>query len=243
LTAPKLKQIFPRKWFPTAKWLVGITGFGLLALGAIKIIATAGDSGVVFIVIAGAVLLVSPFVIDRVDRVSVGAIRLDLRFTREVSALGAPKAAQILERTTLASFAESYAFIHEELRGDDFKGARIHLQDLLVDRSAAIARREKFEASEVRTLFDNGFPVMRVLVLGLMQGDLSLADVGTITGAITDGRSSNEQLQGLRLAEMCWHRLARSGQEAIHVAITDSDFPAASDRRHQADVVLDLPLS
>jgi hypothetical protein len=231
------------KWIVAAKWLVGVAGLGLLVVGAIKVISTTGDSAAVPVVIAGALLLICPFVIDRVDRVSVGTIRLDLRFTREVSALGAPKTAQILERTTLASFAESYAFIHQELRDAEFKGARIHLQDLLVERSAAIARREKFEASEVRRLFSKGSPVMRVLVLGLMQGDPSLADAATLAGAIADGRSRNEQYQGLRLTAKCWHRLPRSGQEAIRIAINGADIPASGDRRNEANAILAFPLS
>jgi hypothetical protein len=56
----------------------------------------------------------------------------------------------------------------------EYRSAKLHLQDLLVERSAAIARREKFDAAEVRLLFKNGAPTMRVLVLGLMQGDPSL---------------------------------------------------------------------
>jgi hypothetical protein len=81
-----------------------------------------------------------------------------------------PKAARILDRSDLANFAESYAFIHEELHDPRYREARVHLQDLLVERAAALARREKFDASEVRTLFKNGSPMIRVLSLGLMRG-------------------------------------------------------------------------
>ncbi len=56
------------KWLAAAKWLVGVAGFGLLAVGAIKVISMTGDSAAVPIVIAGALLLICPFVIDRVDR-------------------------------------------------------------------------------------------------------------------------------------------------------------------------------
>jgi hypothetical protein len=88
----------------------------------------------------------------------------------------APKAAQILQRTNLASFAESYAFIHQELDVLEYRDVEVHLQELLVERSAGIARREKFDASEVRTLFKNGSPMLRALALGLMEGDSCLAD-------------------------------------------------------------------
>ena len=73
MSAPTAK-FSPRKWIRTAnwppavKWLVGVAGFGLLAVGAIKVISMTGDSAAVPIVIAGALLLICPFVIDRVDR-------------------------------------------------------------------------------------------------------------------------------------------------------------------------------
>ncbi len=79
--------------------------------------------------------------------------------------------------------------------------------DLLVERAAAIARREKFDASEVRTLFRNAAPTMRVLALGLTQGDPSLADGPVIVDAIANHRSANEQYQGLNLALQCWPQL------------------------------------
>jgi hypothetical protein len=63
----------------------------------------------------------------------------------------------------------------------------------LVERAAAVADREKFDPSEVRTLFQNATPTMRVLALGLMQGDPSLADEATMLDAITNPRSANEQ--------------------------------------------------
>jgi predicted exporter len=42
------------KWLAAAKWLVGVAGFGLLAVGAINVISTTGDSAAVPVVIAGA---------------------------------------------------------------------------------------------------------------------------------------------------------------------------------------------
>ena len=104
--------------------------------------------------------------------------------------------------------------MHAELTAPEYKAARIHLQDLLVQRAASVARQEKFEASEVQGS-SNGSVVMRVLVLGLMQGDRSLADVSTIVAAVTDGRSRNEQYQGLMLAELCWPRLSSPDRHEV----------------------------
>jgi hypothetical protein len=225
-----------------AKVLLGVIGLALLVVGVVKVLAASSASGVITLVIAGALLLVSPFIIDRLEGVSVSMTSFDFRFSREISELGAPKTAQILQRT-LGSFVESYALIREAMGQPRYHEARVQLQDLLVERSAAIARREKLEASEVRTLFKNGSPLMRVLVVGLMQGDPSLADGATITAAIADARTKNEQYQGLRLAEQCWHRLPRSEQQAIRTAISSADIPPGSDRRPLADSVLSRPLS
>ncbi len=234
---------FVKRWSSAARWVVGAAGLALLVVAAIKITAASGDAGVVSLVIVGAVLLISPFVLDRVEGVSLSLTSVDLQFAHEISELGAPKAARILQ-STLGNFAESYAFIHEELVGNPgFKSARVHLQDRLVDRSAAISSRQKFEATEVRRLFKNGPPMMRVLALGLMQGDHSLADGGTITEAILHYRSRNEQWQGLELARLSWDSLSRSERQEVHIAIRESEIPGTGYRRKLANAVLSLAVS
>lgn len=218
-------------------------GLALLGIGAGKIAVMAGGGGAVTLVIAGAVLLVSPFLLDRVERISVSATSVDMWLYTQVTDQGAPQAAQILQRTDLGSFAESYALIHGELLGrPQYKEARVYLQDLLVDRAASIAQREKFEAREVRALFASGSPVIRVLTLGLMQGDTSLAHLAVITAAVTDGRSRNEQYQGLRLAKLCWPRLSDTEKEKVHTAIRQAGI-AESARWPLAQEVLNLPTS
>lgn len=207
-----------------ARLLLAVIGLGLLAVGAIKVSVATGGAGPTVLVLAGALLIVSPFVIERVEELSVSGTGFQIRLTREIGALGAPKAAKILDRSDLANFAEPYAFIHEELHDPTYRQARAHLQDLLVERAAALARREKFDASEVRTLFKNGSPMIRVLSLGLMRGDSSLADSTTITSAIADSRSGNEQYNGLRLALDYWPRLLKSDRHAIQAAVTDNPY-------------------
>jgi len=227
-----------------ARLLLGAIGLGLLVVGAVKAVSASGNAGGIVLVVAGALLLISPFIIGRIERLSVSPSGLELQLSREISELGAPKTAQVLERAELAKFAESYAFIHEELRGPEYHHARVHLQDLLVERAAAISRREKMNATEVRALFKNGSPMMRVLALGLMQGDPSLADGATILSAIADSRSANEQFQGLRLALLCWHNLARSDRHAIRSAIKDTPYiQPGTDRQPLADQLLALPVS
>jgi hypothetical protein len=59
------------RWPLTARVLVGVVGLALLALGAREFAAAASSGGTVTVMAAGAVLLISPFILDRVQRVSV----------------------------------------------------------------------------------------------------------------------------------------------------------------------------
>ncbi len=225
------------------RWLFGAIGIVLLAIGAIRVNAKASEGGVVALVVAGVVLLISPFIIDRLENLSVSGSGFEIRLSRTIVELGAPDTARVLESTGLAGFAESYALIYEELQLPSFQAAKIYLQDLLVERAAAIARRQKLKASEVRVLFREGSPMMRVLALGLMEGDPSLADGATIASAIIDSRSGNEQYHGLKLARTCWRQLSASERTTIRVGIADSPHIGAdSDRRVVADEVLSLPV-
>lgn len=228
-----------------ARLLVSIVGLGLLVVGTVKAAESAsGGAGAVVLVVAGALLLVSPLIISRVERLSVSTAGLELHLSQEISELGAPKTAKVLERTELVKFAESYAFVHEELSDPVYMSAKVHLQDLLVERAAAISRREKIEAAEVRLLFKNGSPMMRVLALGLMQGDLSLADGVTILSAIADSRSANEQFQGLKLALSCWYKLSGAERQSIRSEVKANQWiKPGTDRQPLADELLTLPAS
>jgi hypothetical protein len=229
------------RWSIVAKLLVGAMGLALLIVGVVKFAGTAGDAGAITFVVAGALLLLTPFVLDRLQRVSLSASRVDLWLTTQVSDRGAPETAMILQRTRLGSFVESYALVHDELTASQYRAARIHLQDLLVHRAASVARHEKFEVGEVRRLFANGSVVVRVLVLGLMQGDVSLADARTVISAVTDSRSRNEQYQGLVLAEMCWPRFSATDRKEIQDAVRRANIDRRSDRWRIAKYVLDQP--
>jgi hypothetical protein len=227
-----------------AALLLGVVGFALLAAAAARVIYTSSSSGMVALVVIGAALLVSPFVISRVERFSASASGYELPLTREIAELGAPNAARILDRTELARYAEAYAVAGKELDDSRFDSAQAHLQDLLVQRAATLAHQEKFESAEVRTLFTNGSPSLRILAIGLMKGDPSLADGAAILAAIADPRSANEQYQGLELAKLCWPQLSRSYRSAIQSVIADSaDIRTSSDRGDLAAELRSLPVS
>src|SRR5215467_8376263 len=92
-----------------ATLLLGVVGLALLAAAAARAIYISSGAGIVTLLIIGAVLLISPFVIARVERLSGNNAGSDLEFTREIAELGAPNLARILGQTDLARFAESYA--------------------------------------------------------------------------------------------------------------------------------------
>jgi hypothetical protein len=224
--------------------LLVIVGIALVAVGVERVVTTASGAGLVAVVVVGALLLVSPFVLTRVERLSVSTSGFELQLTRDIAGMGAPRTARILENTDLARFAESYSFTHKELEGDKYLDARVHLQDLLVERAAAISRKEKFDATEVRTLFANASPAIRVLTLGLMKGDPGLADGATVLAAIADPRSANEQYQGLELAKLCWSHLPSSYRSAIRSVIESSqDIKAGASRQSLAQEILTLSIS
>jgi hypothetical protein len=231
-----------QRLFHRPAWLLGVAGVALLAAGVVRVIAIASGAGLTTVIVAGGVLLISPFIIGRIQRLSVGTSGLDLQLAKDMADLGAPKAAQILDNTDLAKFAESYAFVHKELEDHQYYHAKIHLQDLLVERASALASAEKFDATEVRRLFANAAPTMRVLVIGLMQGDCSLADGPTVLAAVADPRTKNEQYQGLVLAKLCWRRLGKADRAALKYVIrTDPEIGQSTSRRLAAQEVLALP--
>ena len=227
-----------------ATLLLGVVGLALLAAAAARVIYTSSGAGIVTLLVIGAVLLVSPFVIARVERLSMNSGGFGLQLTREMADMGAPNAARIIENADLGRFAEAYAVVHTELADSRFESAQGHLQDLLIQRSAALARQEKFEPAEVRTIFTNASPAARALAMGLMKGDPSLADGATILAAIADPRSPGEQYQGLELAKACWPQLSKSYRSAIQSVVADNAAGEAdSDRRRMAAEVRALPVT
>jgi hypothetical protein len=120
VTWPQWRRML--RCIPERKVLVGIVGLALLSLGAERAAAVAAGTGALILVVAGVILLISAFVLDRVRRVSVSATSLDLWLTTQVSERGAPEAAAILQRTRLGAFAELYALVHDELAAPEYAG-------------------------------------------------------------------------------------------------------------------------
>jgi hypothetical protein len=228
-------------WPEALRAVIGVMGLALLIIAAVKFTQAANNGGLIVLLIVGAILLICPFVLQRIQRVSVGTTQVDLWLTTQVADRGAPGAAAILQRTQLGQFAESYAFVHDELDGEYFP-ARVHLQSTLVRHAASVARQEKFDTREIRRLFADGSMVMRVLALGLMQGDTSLADSDSILSAIREGRSRGEQFQAMMLAQKYWKRMSSSEQTEIRWAIEQAHFePGSSLQRKAAEILVPGP--
>jgi hypothetical protein len=223
-------------------WLVALGGAALVAVAAAEIVNGEGDGGASWLLLAGGILAVGPIVFDRLTRVSVGPAGLRFDLSLEIADLGAQDTAVRIDRWGggLAEAAHSYASAHTVLAGEDVRDARIRLQDHFVEAAAASALVQQYDAAEVQRLFREGPPVVRVLVLGLMLGDPSLADVETIVSAITDSRTANEQYQGLRLAERVGRRLPRDDQRRLRKAIEGEPIPAGHARTQVRASVLVL---
>src|ERR1700733_2248761 len=87
----------------------------------------------------------------------------------------------------------------------------------------------KFDAAEIRALFANGTPVMRVMVLGLMGGDPSLVDVASLAEGIASPATRTEQYEALRLTERLWERF--SGHERAMLRAATQGVPIAKNSR------------
>ena len=74
------------------RWILGIPGLVTLGAGVWKALTSEGGTAGGVPVIAGVLLLVAPFVVDRLERVSVSGSGLELGLSRDVAEQGAPKA-------------------------------------------------------------------------------------------------------------------------------------------------------
>jgi hypothetical protein len=221
--------VIPRA-FP---WLAGLAGLSLVVLVCVEVIRTDEGDGLVGLAVVGAALLLAALLYHRLESMTLSATSVELTLSKSIAELGAPKAAQLLERSGLTGMVESYEFVRRELADPSYKPARIRLQDALVEQAASLSRTEKLDQKEVQRIFHDGSPLLRVLTLGLMEGDPSLADISVIVSAVSESRSANEQYHGLKLAELLWRSLS-AGDRAAVLAAADADPRIAQDTDRKA---------
>lgn len=100
-----------------------------------------------------------------------------------------------------------------------------------------------WSAELVRDMFDEGAEGSRICALGIMQGDVSLADLDRITEAIVDPRSSFEQLHALLTAHRVLPKLSREQQARLAGAVEEQvgagRIPPTGQRSVVARLILD----
>ncbi|TWD83076.1 hypothetical protein FB561_4231 [Kribbella amoyensis] len=237
---------FPRR---STEWVTFVARTLVLLTGAALIVAVVieffrDDEVSTAALIVGAVLLVLPLVVDRLEKFSVTPQGFDFEFTQQVANLGAPKTAGLLEQTGMARDLETYAFVYNELTDPDLLPYRKRLLDKLVAEATSAATTHRFDAEEVHKLFYAGSPVMRVLALGLMEGDPSLLSPDILRSAIAESRTGNEQYHGLKLAERAWPRLSQPTRTELSALIrSDVHIHEDPDRTRLAQRILARPVT
>ncbi|MEU4197773.1 hypothetical protein AB0E69_38160 [Kribbella sp. NPDC026611] len=236
-------------WTVTARPMIDVAGRILcLVLGAALLVAglvglfTGATEGELLIVLAaGLLLLVMPSIVDRLVKLRAGQFEVEL--IRQI-AVNARKTAEALRRLGLADQLDAYATIYTELRDPELKGIRGEVLDRIVQRVSNAAAVEKFDKAEVRELFLNGSPIVRVLALGLMQGDLSLVDGDVLQEAIDRSLTGNEQYHALKVVRDGWGRLSDTQRNQLVNAIkTNARIERGPARREVAKEILGLGVS
>jgi hypothetical protein len=234
---PASKSVRQAKRPKAGELLVSVAGAVCLGLGTWKVYFADGGPGLTVLLVIGAVLLVSPFLLPRLVSVAVSADSFEFRMTEQMAEQGAEKTARAIDHTELAALADAYGTIRSVAPGDRYKDARKQIQDLLVDRAEALAASVSFDRAELRDLFPKTTPVVRVLILGLMKGNTTLADFGVVQAAIRENETNNEQYHALLLAEKCWDRWSPKERTSIQAALRDRDV-GTGDRREVANRIL-----
>jgi hypothetical protein len=221
--------------------VIAVIGFLALASGAAATFLLPSETAAVAMLVGGFALLIVAAVLPRLAEVGISTGGVTLKLTKDAVAAGAPKAASLLESSGLAEYAAAYGVVNTELREKkEFRDARVHLQDSLVERARAFAFVNKIPAAEVRALFLHGSPVLRTLSIGMMRGDPSTTDAALLASAISSPCSPNEQYQALVLTRDLWTRWSEADRELLQHRVRTTDFPADSDRSAAAAQVLAL---
>jgi hypothetical protein len=217
-------------------WVAALSGVSLVVLVCVQAVRNDESEALVALAIVGAALLIVSLVYQRLESLKVSATSVELRLSKTIVELGAPKAAELLEQSGLTGMVESYEFVRRELSGTPFRAAQVRLQDALIDQAASLARTQRLDPDEVRRIFHEGSPLLRVVTLGLMEGDPSLGDASIVLSAVATSRTANEQYHGLVLAKSLWRNLSPGDRAAVMAAAeadpwirTDTDRKAVVD--------------
>ncbi len=200
----------------SARILCLVIGGGLLVAGLVGLFTGVGEGQLVTVLTAGLLLLVMPSIVDRVRSMRLG--QFEVHLVRQIAAT-ARKSAETLRRLGMEPQLDAYATIYTELRGSELKAVRGEVLDRIVQRVANASAVEKFDKTEVKDLYLSGSPIVRVLALGLMEGDLSLIDGEVLLEAINKSLTGNEQYHALKIVLNGWGQLSDAQRNELGAAI------------------------
>lgn len=211
----------PRTLDVAARFVCLLAGVGLLVAGLVGMFSDVDEAVLALVLAIGVLLLVTPSIVDRIRAMKLG--QFEVQLVRQVAA-SARQAANTLQRLGLGRELDAYATVYTELRGPELKNVRAMVLDRIIERVAAAAVVEKFDRNEVKAMFREGTPIVRVLALGLMEGDPSLIDGEILVEAVSRSLTGNEQYHALRLARDEWNRLSPAEHAALRSAIDASPY-------------------
>jgi len=191
-------------------------GCALLVAAIVALFVGTDESLLIPILAAGFLLVLMPAVVDRLRSLRAG--HFEIQLVHQIAA-NARQSAEILRRLGMEHELDAYATIYTELRGPDLNDVRGQVLDRIVQRVSNASVVEKFDRGEVKDMFMNGSPIVRVLALGLMEGDLSLIDSQVLLEGVNRSLTGNEQFHALRLVLNGWGRLSPDQRTELRAAI------------------------
>jgi hypothetical protein len=191
-------------------------GCALVVAAIVALFVDTDTGALIAVLVAGVVLVLLPSVVDRLRSFRAG--QFEIQLMAQIAST-ARKSAETLRRLGMESELNAYAAIYTEMRGPELQNVRGQVLDRIVQRVSNASAVEKFDPGEVKDLFRYGAPIVRVLALGLMEGDLSLIDSGVLLEAIGKPLTGNEQYHALKVVLYGWGRLSPDERTALRAAI------------------------
>lgn len=221
-----------------ARILCLLLGAALVVAGLVGLFTDVDQGPLLIVLVAGLLLLIVPSIVDRIRSMRIGEFEVDL--IRQI-AENARKTADILRRHGMGPELDAYASIYLELHSPDLAAVRGQVLDRLTQRVSQASAVEKFDSAEVRDLFLHGSPIVRVLALGLIEGDLSLVDSDVLLDAVNRSLTAYEQFHALKVTRNGWGRLTPEARRQLMVSIdANPQIQAGSDRRDLAEEIRGL---
>jgi hypothetical protein len=231
---------------PVARVVAFVVGTALLVTGAVAVFRTANAIGSATLVAAGTVIAALALFGDQLESLEGGGVKIQLRAAaskleqaRLAEAAGDAQGAADLraEAQLLIAAIEPIAAQYEKVR-ETTPGGRDRTNRLgeLVRQAEEMGKLGFVTTDAIEQLFGSGQDGNRIMALGLMRGDPTIASVDILTNAIRQPRSNFEQWHALRVTadlvatgEPSRDALAEI-RKAIDIARTNGSLGSMTDR-------------